>query len=519
MKKKKKLRGWLLGVAAVLAAGTMSDFTAQAGYSENIIDGTSCKKELNGGTWYNPDEDVVGKNGRIIFGKDSTDASRVITKEVATISEQNENLLKAKFTLDFTSLPKGEEFMFAIGLQSVAAVSGEQGNVEVAFGNNGGNYVRVLAYEEADKATVLADKKAFSGMSPKVEVRVTTKKKMQVSVNGTMVYNGKIPFTGEGSMGFLQTGKCAVNVKDFALSRFAYERPEAPDFTENFEDGYFNASMLRSKVLSGSNYTPSYMKIEDYKDSKVLKINNTGLCYLSTIYKYSNFELTFDIPYYQSTSAYNNKGEVVTPATRELAVCFGAEGSEHTNEAGYTEATDLLVFTNPSSAYNIRTNESFKSDISDAEAAKGKPFSVKLSVIDGQVTLAFRFIGEETWHTCVSYKLTFTPTGNVAIWAPTGSCTNYAIDNIKMVNKDKDANKPSVEYKSSKIEVPKNYDFTPQGLQYNMKDQEVTEENAEVSYLPVAVVGAACLLIIALTAVLCFAKKKKGVQTDEKEQI
>lgn len=515
MVKRKNIKGLFLGVAAVLAVTAMPALPANAGYSENIIDGTSCEKELNGGTWYNPDEDVTGKNGMIIFDKDSTDASRVITKELAQISEQSSKLLSAKFTLDFSAFPNGKEFIFAMGLQSVAAMSGEQGNLEVVFGNKGGTYVKVLAYEEAGKATELLKKTNYSGNSPKVEVELSTKKTMTLSVNGKEVYKGKIPFTGEGSMGFMQTGGCAVKVKDLRLSRFSYERPEAPDFEEDFEDGYFNANLLKSKALSGSSYAPSYMKIEDYKGSKVLKLNNTGIAYVSTKYKYSNFEMTFDIPYYQHESVYNEKGEVTTPASRELAVCFGAEGSEHTNEAGYTQATDLLVFNNPSGAYNIRTNESFKSDIPQEESTKGKGFSVKLSVLDGQVTLAFRFLGEKAWHTCVSYKLTFTPTGNIAIWAPTGGTTTYAIDNIKVVNKDKDAIKPTVEYKSSKIEIPSDFQYTPQGLNYN-KDAKVEKTEATVSYMPVYVVGAACAVLLLLTAVLCFVNKKKGVQTDEK---
>lgn len=516
MNKRKYMKGLALGVAALFAVTAIPALPANAGYSENIIDGTSCEKELSGGTWYNPDEDVIGKDGMIIFGKDSTDASRVITKELAQISEQSSKLLSAKFTLDFSSFPSGKEFIFAMGLQSVAAVSGEQGNLEVVFGNKGGKTVKVVAYEEADKPTVLLKEITYSGNSPKVEVELSTSKTMKLSVNGKQVYSGKIPFTGEGSMGFMQTGECAVKVKDIRLSRFSYERPEAPDFEEDFEDGYFNANLLKSKVLSGSSYVPSYMKIEDYDGSKVLKINNTGICYISTKYKYSNFELTFDVPYYQHESVYNDKGEVTTPATRELAVCFGAEGSEHTNESGYTQATDLLVFTNPSGAYNIRTNEGFSSDIPQEESAKGKGFSVKLSVIDGQVTLAFRFLGTKEWHTCVDYKLTFTPTGNIAIWAPTGSATTYAIDNIKVVNKDKDAIKPNVEYKSSKIDIPEDFRYTPQGLNYN-KEASVEKKEVTVSYTPVYVVGAACLVLLLLTAVLCFVNKKKGVQTDEKK--
>lgn len=515
MIKNKYVKGLVLGVASVLAITAVPTLPAEAGYSENIIDGSSCMTELSGGVWYNPDEDVIGKDGMIIFGKDSTDASRVISKDVVSISEQNNDLLKAKFTLDFSQLPKDKEFMFAMGLQSVAAMTGEQGNLEIVFGNDGTRYVKILAYENSGEPAILLNKTTYSGNSPKVEVWLSTTKSMTLTVNGKKVYDGSIPVTGEGSVGFLQTGECAVNVKNISISNFSYERPEAPDFEEDFETGYFNLNVLRSKVLSGSSYSPSYMQVENYEGSKVLKINNTGLCYISTKYAYSNFEMTFDIPFYQHTGSYNEDGELIQPGTRELAVCFGADGSEFTNESGYTEATDMFVFTGPDRCYNLRTSEDFSSDISSEYTSSGNPFSVKLSVIDGQVELAFRLIGEETWHTCASYKLTFTPTGNIAIWAPTGSCTNYAIDNIKVINKDKDAKIISVDYKSSKIDVPENFKFVPQGLNYK---SEESDGGADVSYAAVYVVGSVCLAVILLTTVVCAVKnKKKGVRADEKK--
>ncbi len=516
MEKEKKFNKIFVGMAIVLMLTLILLVPTYAGYCEHIIDGSTCEKELNGGVWYNPDEDVIGKNGIITFGKDSTDASRVITKDVASISEQNDNLLSANFTLDFKSMPKSKEFIFAMGLQSVAAVSGEKDNLEVVFGNDGTKYVKVIAYTENEKAYTVLKKARYISNNPTVEIRVSTNKKMSLVIDGKEYYNGKIPVTGEGSMGFLQTGQCEVNVKDFKLVRYSYDRPNAPNFEENFDNGYFNLNVLRSKVLSGSNYSPSYMRIEEYNGNNVLKINNTGICYISTKYSYSNFEMTFDIPFYQYQSVYNDKGELTQPGTRELAVCFGADGSEFTNESGYTEATDLFVFTNPTACYNIRTNESFTSDISADNAADGKPFSVKLSVIDGQVELYFRMKGEKQWHICASYKLSFTPTGTIAIWAPTGSCTNYAIDNIKVVNKDKDANLVSVEYKSSKINIPKDFEYT--ALELNYKQAEETDDKKDTTnYTAVYIVGAICIVIIIISAVLINFSKKKGVQTDEKK--
>ena len=64
-------------------------------------------------TWSNPDSKVTVENQRLLFPKESTSDTRLITKTAARESAMHEVLVEAEATLNFESLPENEKFVFA----------------------------------------------------------------------------------------------------------------------------------------------------------------------------------------------------------------------------------------------------------------------------------------------------------------------------------------------------------------------------------------------------------------------
>ena len=208
---KKTWKGISLLLAVVLTVGCFPPDTAFAGTSNVVIDRSSFEKELNNAVWSNPENDVTVKNGKLQFPKGSTKYTRLITQNTAEKSDANDNLVEVDMTQTIASIPNGGEFILAFGLGSIESLSGDAGQVEVAFVKSENMKVEVRSYETAGEAVKIASGKATGmsvGQAAKISVVIRNDKKMYVKVNGRTVASGTCGFLPEGSVGFFQTGKC-----------------------------------------------------------------------------------------------------------------------------------------------------------------------------------------------------------------------------------------------------------------------------------------------------------------------
>lgn len=509
MKKICKYKAWFLVLAMLLAVAGVPAMPAYAGLSALTIDKESCESELDETLWSNADGDVVGKDGILIFSNESTEATRLITKTTAMKSEYTENLAYAEFTMNFTSLPEGEKFIFALGLQSIEAMPSERGNIEIGFSNNGSLQVDVASYSDVDMAETHLEAADCGSVKSKTKVAVnlTNGQQLFVSVNGKQVYKGAVAVSGEGSLGFLQTGSCGVEISDFKLVSYKYDRPENCDFEESFEEGIFNVNLLSSKLSTSTRYTPSKLQVEEYNGSNVLMFQNVGIGYIGTRYQYSNFELTFDVPFFQRTNIMDEDNNVISPSSDFIGISFGGDSIDSTGY-GFSTAKDLILLSGSGTALSyFGGHQASAKKHALEEADNSKAFNVRVSVIDSVVTLGVKWSDEKEYEDFFSYTINETPTGYVHIYAPSGTGGTFAIDNIKMVNKDASPNLIDVEFKSAKISVPEDYKYEPQGLTYN--PDVTTEATSDLWYLPLLIVAGSCVIVLAITAgVVCINKKK-----------
>ena len=157
MKKKRIVKKVSLFFVMLLVFVNIQLLPVSAGASDIVINSNSFEKELDTSLWNNPDHDITIQNGVLIFPKDSTNSTALVSKVNARKSEQHTELIHANINMKFTQLPSDQRFVLAFGLASVESTYGEAGNVEVEFTNNGGLKVGVVAYDEDETAVTVAE--------------------------------------------------------------------------------------------------------------------------------------------------------------------------------------------------------------------------------------------------------------------------------------------------------------------------------------------------------------------------
>lgn len=478
-------------LALIAICGSICPMSVNAGRSDIIIDKMSYTDELDGSIWNNPDGDIVIEKAVLVFEKTSTDTTRLVTKEAVQANEEIEELVKVQTTMQFTNLPKKKVFSLALGVQGIEAMQGDPGNVELVFANNGSITVSVVSYNETGEAKVLAKPVTCGKLQQKmsVEAVLSTNKKLTVTVNGKQLFLVNIPVTGEGRIGFLQTGSCGVRLSDTKIVSHLYESPENCDIHETFEQEGFNANLITSKMQNASYVCwPSGTAIEMYEGDSVFSYINAGECYIGTKYEYSNFELSFDVPYLQRENVMAEDGSIEVAASHRFGISYGGEAIDF-DYAGYMDAVaDVIWFNKDSMISSDRAGKVVDAaSLGYPYSSKGcdRGFSVKFAMKDSVVTVYMKWLEEEEYKEVFQYQLsTITPTGYLHIW--TNGPTNMKIDNLQIVNTDINPKLVEVEYKSSVVEIPEHYEYQPMEKIY--KETNTEEEFNWYLILPIVLV-------------------------------
>lgn len=515
MKANKILKGLAILLTAITISGSTMWLPVSAGVSESVIDSTTIGDELDKSVWANPSGDVITQAGTIIFPKESTEETRLITKSMARVDESLEKVASVKANVQLTNIPEGKAFIIAFGLNNVEAMPGDSGSIEIRFQKKGSLQVAVIANTKDGEAVELSGYKNLA-TTKKVNVEATLNVggKIVVSVNGKQVCNATSPVDGEGRIGFLQTGACEVKISDIEIATCKYDTPKNCDVFEDFENGTMNRnSLLSSMTINNAKFNPSQLCIQEYDGNQVLMWENIKAGYIGTKYKYSNFEISFDVPYLARTNEVDQDGNVIKGKSEGIGIAYGCEAAECTSW-GYQTATDMVLIRTNSKVESV-SNGKFTSGetmypVFDAE--KGKAFSVKVNMTDSVITVYLKWMDETKYTKVLSYQLTKeTPTGYIQIWA-TGS-GNFAIDNLKIVNTDKNPQLEDVAYESAKIERIADFEYEPMKNVY----AEIGEESFNWFVLLPIVTGV-CLVTLASLVVIkkvIQGKRKDGVMNEK----
>ena len=517
MKTKKVSKSIAFFLSFLMLVGSTKVLPVFAGASNIIVDSKSFEKELSGADWNNPNEDIIIKDGVMIFPKDSEDDTSLISKINAKSYDDFDEVIRAEMTMKITQLPKDETFILAFGLGSLEAFSGESGNIEIEFTNNGGLKAGIVAYNEDGDKEVVAQPKACGavGSTMKVQAVVTVSGSCKLVVNGKTVCAGNIPVSGEGRFGILQTGSCGAEISEMRLVTHEYDRPENPDIFEDFENETINVNALTAKMILNGSGPRTGQYVEEVDGNRVFRFQNVGESYLGTLYQYSNFEMTFDVLNLQRTTEYDDDGNVKAYKSQNFCISFGDESADY-NGGSYTQSTDLLIFqstsltslTTPNNVNAGAKGYPFGSNTCD------KDFTVKLTMIDSVVTGYLKWIDETEFTEIIKYQVSEeTPTGYIHIWT-TGTSSTFDIDNLSIKNLDTKPNLIEVEYKSGLITAPPDFAYEPLKHEYEPAEEE-TAGFVWNDYYLIPSVAVVCLIALCVALVVKSIKQKGGKQHAE----
>ena len=497
-------------LVCLLLAGTVGQIQVDAGSSDILLDKSSFEGKIDFSRWNNTDENVKSKNGALVFSKESNSATGLIVKTIAKNTGYHKNIVSMKSVMDLTNVPKGESFVLAFGLSSIEATTGEAGNVEVHFRNNGSLEVLVKEFDDdGNEKKILSPVKVSSVSNVSAEVVITAKQQLRLTVNGAQLCDKKLKVDGEGRVGFLQTGRCAVTVKDVEILSHKYERPENTNIKEDFEQGTINVNTLTARmVMLGREYTPFGMRVTEVDNNSVMQIQNASVTYLGTLHKYSNFEITFDVKNLVRKATLDKDGKITAPKSEVFGVSFGDEAPDYTGY-GYETSTDMIVFSSGSNVYSLNegnvvvaTDKGYNFFNDDCD----KDFTVRVSVIDGIATTSMKWINEKEFTEILSYRVSReNPLGYVHIWT-SGQYNSMDIDNVSIINKDEDPNLIEVDYKSAIWEKPEDFKYEKITAVYR---ETVSEEKGFNMYYIIPMVAGLCVILFGCVVLVTNQKRKK----------
>ncbi|MBE7058900.1 MAG: hypothetical protein E7387_07360 [Ruminococcaceae bacterium] len=510
MKNKYKSKCKLL-LSLILCLVFITTLPVSAGNITTTVSVTNEEGELNVADWYDPNDELEIKNGILVIPNGSSSETRIITKILAEKDDAYPNMAEISCNVRFTSLPDDEYFSIGFGLDSIESYSEEPDSTELVFKNNDGLAMGAIYYDaDGNKNEIAPFKRVGSVTSPfLLSVILTCDGHIKANINGKEVLSAAIPESCEGRIGFLQSGNCGAEIKNLQAVFHKYERPQNSDYVETFEEGVYNDELFTTAYY-GSARSPAGMNVEEYGSSKVLMYRNAGRCYFGTKQQYSNFELTFDIPYISRETKKDEDGNIILVPCGPFCISFG-DVAQDFNGWQFTTSTELVHFTlNTVWGYN-HNPEKFRvpySEMGFFDPNTNEGFSVKIKMVDGNFSLGLKKLADKEFKEVATAYYDNFRTGYIKFWS-TGE-SNIAIDNISLKNLDSNPKLTEAKFTSALIEVD---DFKYEKIKPNLDDD--SRENVSIQYIWIILSAGVAVLILVASITVRIIKSRKGRKTNE----
>lgn len=482
----------LLGSAAL--AALPENPAAYAGSSEvYVATPESITGSINQGTWFL--RGVTYGNNSMLFGENSTADTRAASKiRFENLKEFGfENCLTFELTLKFTSISENARFLICFGMDRPTSAVGGASATSIAFRAEGEEiFAGVIAHGSEQEQMVAFTSFPDNGFGKEIKVTgaVHSDGGLLLNVNGKSLGAGVEGFSTEGYLGFGQTGNTVTEITDVSIIANTYDRPENTEASVNFDNGEYNANEWYSSAMAGY-FKPTSLAIED----GALYFQNVSESSLSTLHKYSNFEMTFDVPYIQRTAEFGEAGDLLTPVSGWIGISMGAQSKNGGSADAINTATFLYIEGGLSADRKSSTETnvvlmSYGSVVKTEKLPETHHFwsatlaetngsmQVKLRVEDGTLQIWLKWTSDEEYYSVFEYELGYTPLGLIQIWGMghtegTGlqmveqgqnpleiMAGNFKIDNIKISNLDVRKMIVTVDFKTNRREIPQDYVYT-----------------------------------------------------------
>lgn len=505
MKKYKLLIAAAAVAVGVAGAGLLPNaVTAKAGSSEvyiassTSIDDTS----INSGDFLTTGK-VAAENGKAKFNTLSEKEKLTTKTKAFNLKEYGvTTLLDFSSTLNFSSFAEDGNFSMAFGLNNLKNETGAEDSFAVKVNYDSASKKFSIGVSEYTKdgeisvyaSTVIGAIKINRDVTFKVFVDTDCNLTVSVLPTGAssetkLVSGYGLNVNPEGYISYISSGRNEITLSDPQILVYEYDAPETIDYTETFDKNGYNSNVFYS-ASTASPITPSSLSVEN----GALRFKNTAAAYISTRYKYSNFELSFDITDMARTATFDDNGNVVSLINSWFGIAFGVNSIDEAPDTTTRYSTWLQLgrvvpgvenFVKPANVhYMLWDNNGNWNNVTDPQYMTdfnpwstkydGEVINVKFAVTDGLVELFMKIDGDPDWgEPYFTYDFGKVKTGYVRIFTAgnTGIETkgieyndvgNFTIDNLSIKDTDHENAKtllPTPEYKSNLWGKTPDYDY------------------------------------------------------------
>ena len=500
----------LLIAAAAVAVGVAgaellpNAVTAKAGSSEvyiassTSIDDTS----INSGDFLTTGK-VAAENGKAKFNTLSEKEKLTTKTKAFNLKEYGvTTMLDFSSTLNFSSFAEDGNFSMAFGLNNLKNETGAEDSFAVKVNYDSASKKFSIGVSEYTKdgeisayaPTVIGAIKINRDVTFKVFVDTDCNLTVSVLPTGAssetkLVSRYGLNVNPEGYISYISSGRNEITLSDPQILVYEYDAPETIDYTETFDKNGYNSNVFYS-ASTASPITPSSLSVEN----GALRFKNTAAAYISTRYKYSNFELSFDITDMARTATFDDNGNVVSLINSWFGIAFGVNSIDERPDTTTRYSTWLQLgrvvpgvenFVKPANVHyllwdnngnwNNVTDPQFMTDFNPwSTKYDGEVINVKFAVTDGLVELFMKTDGDPDWGgPYFTHDFGKVKTGYVRIFTAgnTGIETkgiehndvgNFTIDNLSIKDTDHENAKtllPTPEYKSNLWGKTPDYDY------------------------------------------------------------
>ena len=500
----------LLIAAAAVAVGVAgaellpNAVTAKAGSSEvyiassTSIDDTS----INSGDFLTTGK-VAAENGKAKFNTLSEKEKLTTKTKAFNLKEYGvTTMLDFSSTLNFSSFAEDGNFSMAFGLNNLKNETGAEDSFAVKVNYDSASKKFSIGVSEYTKdgeisayaPTVIGAIKINRDVTFKVFVDTDCNLTVSVLPTGAssetkLVSGYGLNVNPEGYISYVSSGRNEITLSDPQILVYEYDAPETIDYTETFDKNGYNSNVFYS-ASTASPITPSSLSVEN----GALRFKNTAAAYISTRYKYSNFELSFDITDMARTATFDDNGNVVSLINSWFGIAFGVNSIDERPDTTTRYSTWLQLgrvvpgvenFVKPANVHyllwdnngnwNNVTDPQFMTDFNPwSTKYDGEVINVKFAVTDGLVELFMKTDGDPDWGgPYFTHDFGKVKTGYVRIFTAgnTGIETkgiehndvgNFTIDNLSIKDTDHENAKtllPTPEYKSNLWGKTPDYDY------------------------------------------------------------
>lgn len=538
-----KKKTYILALAAILAGGAigingMPKLTASAGWiPADVVDNSVfSEKTLEEDQWI-IDDGISLKDKKIEFAKNTFEDAKLLYRTQVHADVDN-STYTLQTTLGVKQMSGEKRFGVGFGIERQRYVIGDVNTSFVYVTKSGDGYVAGVCSYDADgnKTELVASPVALEGSEWKFEIIGSYPKNVTVKIDGNVLYEGQVTADGvSGYFGFLETGDTDENnysegyISALTVDNDYYDVPQNVNINDDFEDESINSAVWN--LYNNGPYLKGVAEGEG-----MLKFIDSNQSTVTTKYKYSNFEMEWDIPFVQKNAIYNADGSLKTAACSWFGVMCGIQTDDYAAvttpdriisnykahflsfKSEYTMTGDSLggttVLFGPTTGRKGYTLPAAY-DLWDADN-EGRVMNVAFTCIDGVYNLDLKWADEtEYYHVFTeTYEML---TGYISLvgygsgQSYSTSKANFAYDNVKITNRDYKGNVLSGIEKESQnlIEDEGDYGYadskSPAQL---LKDETDFDGVAETGCGGVADLGTAA--IAPLVGLVAWKKRRNG---------